>query len=123
MKVRVLLNQTRYSAFWQYTPAAALTLAWKGELESDAATDPEVLQETFRRFNLTHPTDYHERSLSVGDVVTLNDDRSFSCEMVGWKLLPDVILESRPEWVGLVATRRDTHELAGERVATQLADR
>lgn len=42
--------------------------------------DEQLLEETFRALNINHPVDYHERSLSVGDVVTIAGARSYRCD-------------------------------------------
>lgn len=49
--------------------------------------DEHLLEETFRALNINHPVDYHERSLSVGDVVTIAGARSYRCDWVGWQKL------------------------------------
>ncbi len=51
------------------------------------ASDSDILQAVFYTFNLNHPGDYHHRSLSVGDVVTLDSSRSYVCAPVGWHTL------------------------------------
>ncbi len=54
---------------------------------SQDATDADLLEAIFHTFNMNHPADYHQRSLSVGDVVTLDGERSFLCDVTGWKRL------------------------------------
>jgi hypothetical protein len=49
-----------------------------------AATNMELLEEVFRLLNVSHPTDYLERSLSVGDVLTIAESRSYLCDLTGW---------------------------------------
>jgi hypothetical protein len=49
--------------------------------------DAEVLEQTFRALNINHPADYCERSLSVGDVVTIAGTRSYRCDWLGWQKL------------------------------------
>src|SRR5579884_1484710 len=65
-------------------------------------SDSPVLEEIFRIFNIEHPADYRNRSLSIGDVVTIDEARSYRCACVGWELL------------GMVVTPRDPHENAPE---------
>jgi hypothetical protein len=48
------------------------------------ATDTGLLEEVFRVLNVDHPGDYKERSLSVGDVVTIAESRSYVCDLTGW---------------------------------------
>jgi hypothetical protein len=49
--------------------------------------DEQVLEQTFRALNINHPADYRERSLSVGDVVTIAGTRSYRCDWLGWQKL------------------------------------
>jgi len=49
--------------------------------------DEQLLERTFCALNINHPADYHERSLSVGDVVTIAGTRSYRCDWVGWQKL------------------------------------
>ncbi|GEM_PF-5783181 len=74
-------------------------------IELDAptdATDTALLEEVFRILNIDHPRDYTERSLSVGDVVTIAESRSYVCDFTGWIRLTspvkrgDLIARLRP---------------------------
>lgn len=49
--------------------------------------DEYLLEQTFCVLNINHPADYHERSFSVGDVVTIAGARSYRCDWVGWQKL------------------------------------
>lgn len=49
--------------------------------------DEALLEQAFRVLNIDHPADYGERSLSVGDVVTIDGLRSYRCDWVGWQTL------------------------------------
>ena len=53
------------------------------DLPADA-TDAELLEVVLRMLNVNHPSDYAERSLSVGDVVTITESRSYVCHWAGW---------------------------------------
>ena len=55
------------------------------ETESDfgEAKDNEILEHFFEVCNLTHPEGYTGHSLSVGDIVEL-DDRLYICSAFGW---------------------------------------
>lgn len=69
-----------------YRQGDPLVLAYTGEVEADA--DLAVLEQLFRMFNMEHPKDYTNRSMSVGDVVILGDGdqrRAFSCASIGWQ--------------------------------------
>ena len=50
----------------------------------------ETLENLFRIFNVDFPKDYYGRSLSVSDVVRL-DDRYFYCGLVGWREITDSV--------------------------------
>lgn len=59
-----------------------LTLEFAG-----TAADVQILDEAFQILNMNHPAGYGERSLSVGDVLTIDDSRSYVCDWTGWTLL------------------------------------
>jgi hypothetical protein len=70
--------------------------AWRGDLELPLSSialedvaDLEALDHIFYRFNLDHPEDFLGPSLSVGDIVTLEDSRSYVCLSVGWRRIYD----------------------------------
>ena len=61
---------------------------YEGETNIAVETDDKVVLEgLFHRFNCDHPADYRARSLSVSDVVVLDDARIYFCDSVGWRLL------------------------------------
>lgn len=47
-----------------------------------------LLDEIFEKFNVNHPDDYYSSSLSVSDVVMVDDD-AYYCDSFGWQKLPD----------------------------------
>ncbi len=59
------------------------------------APDAALLEEAFRIFNIAHPVDYGQRSLSVGDVVTIDQQRSYRCDWIGWEQLSCVLRRRR----------------------------
>ena len=59
----------------------AMLLAYTIDVFGD--DEESALNEIFRRFNTEHPPDYHNRSLSAGDIVVLNG-RAFLCLTQGW---------------------------------------
>jgi hypothetical protein len=62
--------------------------AYQLELDAPAAaTDLELLEQVFQLLNLGQPKDYLERSLSVGDVLTISESRSYVCDWTGWRPL------------------------------------
>lgn len=50
----------------------------------DDVSDFGVLEELFKKFNLHHPPDFRGHSLSVSDLVKL-DDKYYYCQSIGWK--------------------------------------
>lgn len=55
---------------------------YDGNVEND---DPyEILKYLFTEFNIHHPLGFHGHSLSVSDVVIL-DDKMYYCDPLGWK--------------------------------------
>lgn len=70
--------------------------AWRGDLEmpsisiaDEVEADQEALDHIFYRFNVDHPEVFRGPSLSVGDIVTLEDSRSYICLSVGWQRICD----------------------------------
>lgn len=58
---------------------------YEGEVEYIAGDDKmNILEDIFKKFNLCHPDDFHGHSLSVSDVVVL-DNAVYYCDSVGWK--------------------------------------
>lgn len=48
--------------------------------------DPhEILEKLYIMFNVNHPSDYRGRSLSVSDLVALEDTGTYFCDSFGWK--------------------------------------
>ena len=45
-----------------------------------------ILDDVFTRFNLNHPDDFRGHSLSVSDIVLL-DDKVYYCDPYGWQLV------------------------------------
>lgn len=60
----------------------------KYEYEDTFTTNKEevILDEVFTKFNLNRPNDFKGHSLSVSDVVSL-DDKLYFCDGFGWRLL------------------------------------
>jgi hypothetical protein len=85
-----IATSARLPSFNSYRTAYVYRLS----LDS-ARTDAELLEEAFRVLNVDHPPDYKERSLSMGDVVTINKSRSYRCSMAGWQQLERPLLPRR----------------------------
>lgn len=49
-------------------------------------TEPTaILDQLYTIFNAVHPTDYRGRSLSVSDLVALEDTGTYFCDSIGWR--------------------------------------
>jgi hypothetical protein len=44
----------------------------------------EFLEYLFKKFNLDHPNDFNGHSMSISDIVKVNDKYYF-CDSIGWK--------------------------------------
>lgn len=58
-------------------------LVYSGEVPATSA-DTKTLEQLWYRFNMEHPSDYTGRSMSMGDIVSL-DDKYYYCDAVGFK--------------------------------------
>ncbi|MFE9324051.1 hypothetical protein ACIHDR_41550 [Nocardia sp. NPDC052278] len=99
VRVRVYLNTATPAMLAGYQPGASLALAYAFRIPIDGPTTDEVLLErVFAAFNdhpqrdddHTHTDAWYSkrlRSLSVGDVVAL-DDRAYACASLGWTPIP-----------------------------------
>jgi hypothetical protein len=56
-----------------------------GHIESETVN--EALEKLFIKFNVERPADYYARSLSVSDLVCL-DDKFYYCDSFGWSECP-----------------------------------
>lgn len=59
-------------------------IVYETEANFDEAEDKEILEHFFEVCNLTRPDGYTGHSLSVGDIIEL-DDRLYICDCIGWK--------------------------------------
>ena len=76
--------------FWAYAPEAVLRCAYRGVIDLPE-NDQMALESLFGLFNRDlRPDGYRDRSLSVGDVVTLDEDTSFAVDAIGFTELPRV---------------------------------
>ncbi len=100
MRVMLLLNQTPGHRFAEYHDGDAMEPGWLGFLYEaswegiDRSSDVRILDGLYEVFNIDHPAGYDNRSMSVGDVITLEDEdgrRSYACECAGWRRLADVV--------------------------------
>lgn len=66
---------------------------WEGRINVVDTPDDVVLELIYHKFNVNHPIGYVGRSLSVSDIVILEDSRAYYCCDAGWKLLDSTVLE------------------------------
>ena len=59
---------------------------YTGEIEPRATVD-ETLEALYVLFNTNHPADYRGRSMSVSDLVALEDTGTYFCDSIGFKQL------------------------------------
>lgn len=45
----------------------------------------DMLENIYMHFNLSHPTDYNNRSISVGDIVVIDHKEYWICDRYGWR--------------------------------------
>jgi hypothetical protein len=92
VKYLFLLNQQknekgRLVGFDGYEPGHALELVYKGTLPP--GKDLDACENLFRKFNIERPFGYGSRSMSVGDVVVLQNDteqpRAYACASLGFR--------------------------------------
>ena len=56
---------------------------YSGTIEEDLNIN-QILENIFIKFNMSHPKDFKGHSLSMSDIVIL-DNEAYLCDMVGWK--------------------------------------
>lgn len=70
-----------------------LKLAYTGSVEAESV--PAALNEIWRIFNIDHPEDYKDRSLSVGDIVAIGGNGEvWSVVESGWTRLNNTFDEA-----------------------------
>ena len=45
----------------------------------------DMLEDLFQKFNIARPDDFRGRSMSVSDVVVINNKYPYYCDTIGWK--------------------------------------
>lgn len=102
-RYEILLNETldpsrEYSHFDGYRDGAHLENVYQGTIS--AISTRSAANKLFEIFNIDHPSDYQNRSLSVGDVIALTDvecNKSiYACENISWKELSQANLDVPP---------------------------
>jgi hypothetical protein len=84
--ITVFYNMNRMGMFRGLAVGDQLERVWEGRIAfSPDSTDLTVLANVFHKFNHVVPPG-RKRSLSIGDVVTI-EDRSYRCDPNGWTRL------------------------------------
>lgn len=92
-----------YSNFDGYKPGAFMKKVYEGEVDGKDHND--ALNKLFTMFNIEHPEDYRNRSMSVGDVVMLTNGvtvRYFAVASFGFTEIGDPALAPKVNgWVSM----------------------
>lgn len=64
-------------------------VVYEGEIEAETNTT-STLEKLFEIFNINHPKDFKGHSLSVSDIVEL-DDKNYYCDAFGWVKLDNLV--------------------------------
>ena len=86
-------------------------ILYRGNLPEGKRCVPqaELLEQLYQKFNCARPTDYHGHSLSVSDVIMLNQDRKISAhyvDSIGFKELPG-FLDKKSERTSVLQTLKE----------------
>ena len=86
-------------------------ILYRGNLPEGKRSVPqaELLEQLYQKFNCARPLDYHGHSLSVSDVIMLNQDRKISAhyvDSIGFKELPG-FLDTKPERTSVLQTLKE----------------
>ena len=86
-------------------------ILYRGNLPEGKRSVPqaELLEQLYQKFNCARPTDYHGHSLSVSDVIMLNQDGKISAhyvDSIGFKELPG-FLDKKPERISVLQNLKE----------------
>ena len=86
-------------------------ILYRGNLPKGKRSVPqaELLEQLYQKFNFARPTDYHGHSLSVSDVIMLNQDGKISAhyvDSIGFKELPG-FLDKKQERSSVLQTLKE----------------
>lgn len=86
-------------------------ILYRGNLPEGKRSVPqaELLEQLYQKFNFARPLDYHGHSLSVSDVIMLNQDGKISAhyvDSIGFKELPG-FLDKQPERTSVLETLKE----------------
>ena len=74
---------------------------YSGEISTEDLQNPQLLEKIFERFNIDRPADFKGHSLSVSDVIVINDGgenaKVHYCDRSGFKEIPDFYVEKAVE--------------------------
>ena len=92
-----VLNERKAFMGWNFIISHSTGFNFQQYKKVYEGTLPEVadkeewqyLEDLFEKFNINHPDDYHDRSLSTSDVVIL-DKTIYYCDNCGWKEVSNV---------------------------------
>ncbi|WP_214771558.1 YodL domain-containing protein [Exiguobacterium sp. s133] len=59
-------------------------VAYEGEIEQEGSKPP--LEELFYKFNMDYPENFEGRSMSVSDIIFI-DNKYYFCDSIGWEKL------------------------------------
>lgn len=57
---------------------------YEGNLKTSSTDVMDILEELFTELNVNHPVDYKGHSLSVSDIIVI-DNHYYYCDAYGWK--------------------------------------
>ena len=66
-------------------------VTYDGNIETTKTDVFEILEELFTLLNINHPEDYKGHSLSVSDIILI-DEHYYFCDSLGWKEVEYTIL-------------------------------
>ena len=86
-------------------------ILYRGNLPTGkrSVPQPELLEQLYQKFNCAQPMDYHGHSLSVSDVIMLNQDGKILAhyvDSIGFKELPG-FLDKKPERTSVLQTLKE----------------
>ena len=86
-------------------------ILYRGNLPEGKRSVPqaELLEQLYQKFNFARPMDYHGHSLSVSDVIMLNQDGKISAhyvDSIGFKELSG-FLDKKPERTSVLQTLKE----------------
>jgi hypothetical protein len=86
LKAEILLNHGPHARLVGYQAGDFLRNVY--HLQVDATDDVKALDTCFQIFSSRLPRDYHERPVTVGDVIRLNGARMWAVKSQGWARIP-----------------------------------